>query len=85
MDCKRFLNLEIIGHRVSSKSFPLFINNMRFITWDLWKIYLFEIYGNIDDQNTSVQLSNNIINFDKDCSKRDIHDLIYFILLKRII
>ena len=40
--------------------------------------HLFEIYGNIDDQNTSLQLSNNIINSNEDCLKRDIHDLILF-------
>ena len=51
---------------------------MRFARWDLWKIYLFEIYGDIDDKNTSLQLSNNIQNSDKDCLKRDIHNLMLF-------
>ena len=78
MDCKRILNIDITGHCASSKHCPLFINNMRFATWDLWKIYLFEIYGNIDDKNTSLQLSNNIKNSDKDCLKRDIHNLMLF-------
>ena len=54
LECKRFLNLEITGHRASSKICPLFISNIRFATWDLWEMYLFEIYGNIDDQNTSL-------------------------------
>ena len=32
LDCKRFLYLEITGHRVSSKNCHLFINKMRFAT-----------------------------------------------------
>ena len=46
------------------------------------KIYLFEIYGNIDDHNISLQLLNNIINCDKNCWKRDIHDLILFYVVE---
>ena len=78
LDCKWILNIEVTSRRAFSKHCPLFINNMRFAIWDLWKRYLFEIYDTIDDKNTSLQLSNSIINSDKDLLEKDIHDLILF-------
>ena len=77
LDCKRFLNLKIIGHRASSKNGPYFVKGSVLLHGIFGK-YVFKIYGNIDNQNTSLQLSNNIINSDKDCFKRDINDLILF-------
>ena len=35
LDCKRFVNLELSGHRASSKKYPLLSKNWRFVTWGL--------------------------------------------------
>ena len=62
LDCKRFLDLEILGHRASNKKCLLFFLDWCFVTWDLSKKYVFEIYGNIYDQNTSLHSSIKIKN-----------------------
>ena len=49
LDCKTCLNLQTSGHRVLIKNCPVYCNNWRFTTWDLWKYYLFQIYDNLDD------------------------------------
>ena len=34
LDCKAFLNLEIVGHRSSSEYYSIYDKNWRFATWD---------------------------------------------------
>ena len=76
-DCKVYLNLEIIGHRSSSRKCPIYYKNWRFASWECWKKYLIETYSNIDDQN-SLRLTIKIRMTDKECIKRDINDLLIF-------
>ena len=77
LDCKLHLNLEIVGRRFSSRKCPVRYKNWRFPSWDCWKKYLIETYSNIDDQN-SLHLTIQIRMTDKECTKRDINDLLIF-------
>ena len=73
LDCKRYLNLEISGHRASSKNFPVYCNNWNFTTWGIWKKYPLQLYGNIDDLGILNNLSNKIKVTNKDLLKRDVY------------
>ena len=77
LDCKLYLNLEIVGHRTSSRKCPVYYKNWIFRLWDCWKKYVIETYSNIDDQN-SLRLTRKIRMTDKECIKRDINDLLIF-------
>ena len=78
LNCKRYLNLQTSGHRVSNKNFPVHRKNWRFTTWDFLKNDLFQIYGNIDELFTLQNLSTKIKLTDKDWLKRYMNDLSIF-------
>ena len=73
LDCKRYLNSEISGHRASSKIFPGYCNNWNFTTWGIWKKYPLQLYGNIDDLSILNNLSNKIKVTNKDLLNRDVY------------